>query len=107
VGYGFVSCSRVGKRCKDIWLTLFSVGQDHLVLQVDFCVFLAIYIGQASHFGIVIILLILLKAMIAKLFGGKASIIILEIILNIQKGCQNHQREESWSPIFPKSKTHH
>jgi hypothetical protein len=41
------------------------------------------YIGQASHVGIVIILLRLLKAQIAKLFCGKASIIILERILNI------------------------
>jgi hypothetical protein len=41
--------------------------------------------GHESHVGIVIILMILLKALIVKLFGGKASIIILERILNIQE----------------------
>jgi hypothetical protein len=65
----------------------------------------AIYIGQASHVGIVIILLILLKAQIAKLFGGKASIVILERILNIQEGLPKSSTQKKLGvPYSPKVK---
>jgi hypothetical protein len=72
-------------------------------MRVDLCVFVSMYIGQASHVVIVIILLILLKALLAKLFGGKASIIILEIILNIQERLPtSSMRKKLVSHIQPK-----
>jgi hypothetical protein len=75
------------------------------VLEVDFCVFVAMYIGQASHVGIAIIyLLILLKALIAKLFGGKASIIILERILNTRTAAKIINAKKLGVPYSPKVK---
>jgi hypothetical protein len=69
----------------------------------SFYVFVAVYIGHASHVGIVIILLILLKALIAKLFGGEASIIILERILNTQERLpKSSTRRKSESHITQK-----
>jgi hypothetical protein len=64
------------------------------------------YIGQASHVGIVIILLILLKAQIVNLFGWKASIIILERILNIKERLPKSSTRKKLGVPYPPEVKH-
>jgi hypothetical protein len=78
------------------------LGMSHSVLEVYFCVFLAMYTGQLYHFTTAIISQKSLKAQIVTLCGGIAFIIILERILNIQERRPTSSAARKWeSPIDP------